>query len=98
MLTYSLPNIVAPAIVLASVLFGNAIIIEASLSFLGLGTPPPAPSWGGMLSSAGRQCMERVPTLAVVPGLAIRIAVLAFNLFGDMLRDILDPRLRSGSG
>jgi ABC-type dipeptide/oligopeptide/nickel transport system permease subunit len=91
-----LPNIVAPVIVLASVLFGNAIIIEASLSFLGLGTPPPAPSWGGMLSGAGRQFMEQVPTLALFPGLAISIAVLAFNLFGDMLRDILDPKLRRG--
>jgi peptide/nickel transport system permease protein len=96
MLVHILPNIVAPAIVLASVLFGNAIIIEASLSFLGLGTPPPAPSWGGMLSGAGRQFMEQVPTLALFPGLAISIAVLAFNLFGDMLRDILDPRLRRG--
>jgi peptide/nickel transport system permease protein len=96
-LVHILPNIVAPVIVLASVLFGNAIIIEASLSFLGLGTPPPTPSWGGMLSGAGRQFMERVPTLALFPGLAISIAVLAFNLFGDMLRDILDPRLRSGS-
>jgi peptide/nickel transport system permease protein len=95
-LWHILPNIVAPVIVLASVLFGNAIIIEASLSFLGLGTPPPAPSWGGMLSGAGRQFMEQVPTLALFPGLAISIAVLAFNLFGDMLRDILDPRLRKG--
>jgi ABC-type transport system substrate-binding protein len=97
MLAHILPNIVAPVIVLASVLFGNAIIIEASLSFLGLGTPPPTPSWGAMLSGAGRQFMERVPTLALFPGLAISIAVLAFNLFGDLLRDILDPRLRSGS-
>jgi ABC-type methionine transport system permease subunit len=97
MLAHILPNIVAPVIVLASVLFGNAIIIEASLSFLGLGTPPPTPSWGAMRSGAGRQFMERVPTLALFPGLAISIAVLAFNLFGDMLRDILDPRLRSGS-
>ncbi len=96
MLLHILPNIVAPVIVLASVLFGNAIIIEASLSFLGLGTPPPAPSWGGMLSGAGRQFMEQVPTLALFPGLAISSAVLAFNLFGDMLRDILDPRLRRG--
>ena len=96
MLLHILPNIVAPVIVLASVLFGNAIIIEASLSFLGLGTPPPAPSWGGMLSGAGRQFMEQVPTLALFPGLAISIAVLAFNLFGDMLRDILDPKLRRG--
>ena len=97
MLCHILPNIMAAVIVLASVLFGNAIIIEASLSFLGLGTPPPAPSWGGMLSGAGRQFMEQVPTLALFPGLAISIAVLACNLFGDMLRDVLDPRLRRGT-
>jgi peptide/nickel transport system permease protein len=94
MLCHIFPNIMAAVIVLASVLFGNAIIIEASLSFLGLGTPPPTPSWGGMLSGAGRQFMERVPTLALFPGLAISLAVLACNLFGDMLRDLLDPRLR----
>jgi peptide/nickel transport system permease protein len=94
-LAHILPNIVAPMIVMGSVLFGNAIIIEASLSFLGLGTPPPTPSWGGMLSGAGRQFMEQVPTLALFPGLAISLAVLAFNLFGDLLRDILDPRLRN---
>ena len=97
MLCHILPNIMAAVIVLASVLFGNAIIIEASLSFLGLGTPPPAPSWGGMLSGAGRQFMEQVPTLALFPGLAISTAVLACNLFGDMLRDVLDPRLRRGT-
>jgi len=95
-LCHILPNIMAAVIVLASVLFGNAIIIEASLSFLGLGTPPPAPSWGGMLSGAGRQFMQQVPTLALFPGLAISTAVLACNLFGDMLRDMLDPRLRRG--
>src|SRR5262252_9279601 len=95
-LYHILPNIMAAVIVLASVLFGNAIIIEASLSFLGLGTPPPAPSWGGMLSGAGRQFMEQVPTLALFPGLAISTAVMACNLFGDMLRDMLDPRLRRG--
>src|SRR5215471_2356581 len=78
-LCHILPNIMAAVIVLASVLFGNAIIIEASLSFLGLGTPPPAPSWGGMLSGAGRQFMEQVPTLALFPGLAISTAVLACN-------------------
>jgi peptide/nickel transport system permease protein len=97
MLVHILPNIVAPVIVLASVLFGHAIIVEASLSFLGLGTPPPAPSWGSMLSGAGRRFMEQVSTLALFPGLAISMAVLAFNLFGDRLRDILDPRLRGDS-
>jgi peptide/nickel transport system permease protein len=89
-----LPNIIPSIIVLASLRFPGAILTEASLSFLGLGTPPPAPSWGGMLSGAGRQYMEQVPTLAIFPGLAIVFTVLAFNLFGDTLRDILDPRMR----
>ena len=80
--------------VLVSVLLGAAIIIEASLSFLGLGVPPPNPSWGGMLSREGRAYMEQVPTLALFPGLAISLVVLAFNMLGDTLRDIWDPRLR----
>jgi len=96
LLRHIAPNIVAPVIVLASLRFPGAILTEASLSFLGLGTPPPAPSWGGMLSGAGRQYMEQVPTLAIFPGLAIAITVMAFNLFGDTLRDVLDPRLREG--
>ena len=96
MLKHILPNVMAPIIILSSLLFGGAILIEASLSFLGLGTQPPTPSWGGMLNGAGRQYMERVPTLAIFPGLAISIAVLSFNLLGDTLRDILDPRLRGG--
>lgn len=89
-----LPNIIPSVIVLASLRFPGAILTEASLSFLGLGTPPPTPSWGGMLSGAGRQYMEQVPTLAIFPGLAIVLTVLAFNLFGDTLRDLLDPRMR----
>jgi ABC-type dipeptide/oligopeptide/nickel transport system permease subunit len=88
------PNIVAPLIIIASVDFGAAILIEAALSFLGLGTPPPAPSWGSMLSGSGRAYMEVLPTLAIFPGLAISLTVLAFNLFGDGLRDVLDPRMR----
>ncbi|MGD9890867.1 MAG: ABC transporter permease, partial [Dehalococcoidia bacterium] len=94
LLRHIVPNVLAPIIVLASLRFPGAILTEASLSFLGLGTPPPAPSWGGMLSGAGRQYMEQVPTLAIFPGLAIALTVLAFNLFGDTLRDILDPRMR----
>ncbi len=94
MFRHILPNVVAPILVLVSVLLGAAIIIEASLSFLGLGVPPPEPSWGGMLSREGRAFMERAPTLALFPGLAISIVVLAFNLLGDTLRDIWDPRLR----
>jgi len=88
------PNVMAPVLIIASVWLGNAIIIEASLSYLGLGTPPPTPTWGGMLSGEGRQNMEQSPWLAVFPGLAISVVVLSFNMFGDALRDILDPRLR----
>ena len=88
------PNVMAPIIVLASLLFGFAIIVEATLSFLGLGPPPPTPTWGGMLQGPARNFMERQFTLALFPGLAIAFAVIAFNLMGDTLRDLLDPRLR----
>jgi peptide/nickel transport system permease protein len=88
-----LPNIMAPLIVLATLYLSVAILTEAGLSFLGLGTQPPNPSWGIMLSS-GRQYMELYPGVTVFPGLAIAITVLAFNLLGDGLRDALDPRLR----
>jgi ABC-type dipeptide/oligopeptide/nickel transport system permease subunit len=88
-----LPNIMAPLIVLATLYLSLAILTEAGLSFLGLGTQPPDPSWGIMLSS-GRQYMELYPGVTVFPGLAIAITVLAFNLLGDGLRDALDPRLR----
>lgn len=91
---YILPNVMAPIIVLASLLVAAAIITEASLSFLGLGVQPPTPSWGNMLSAEGRRYMELAPWLAVAPGFCIMITVLAYNLFGDTLRDILDPRLR----
>jgi peptide/nickel transport system permease protein len=87
-----LPNVTAPIIVQATFNLSTAIMIEAALSFLGLGVQPPAPSWGTMLSEA-RGFMELDPWLAVAPGGAITLAVLAFNLFGDGLRDILDPRL-----
>jgi peptide/nickel transport system permease protein len=89
-----LPNVTAPILIIASIWFGNAILIEATLSFLGLGTQPPTPSWGLMLSSTGRAFMEQAPWLAIFPGLAISIAVLGFNLFGDTLRDAWDPKLR----
>ena len=88
-----LPNVLAPVIVQATFNLSTAIMIEAALSFLGLGVQPPAPSWGTMLSEA-RTFMELDPWLAVTPGLAITTAVLGFNLFGDGLRDLLDPRLR----
>jgi peptide/nickel transport system permease protein len=88
-----LPNILAPLIVLTTVYLSTAILTEAALSFLGLGTQPPEPSWGGMLN-ASRSYMERAPWLAVAPGLAIMIVVLGFNFLGDGLRDVLDPQLR----
>ena len=89
-----LPNVTAPILVIASIWLGNAILIEATLSFLGVGTQPPTPSWGLMLSSTGRAFMEQAPWLALFPGLAISLAVLAFNLFGDTLRDAWDPKIR----
>jgi peptide/nickel transport system permease protein len=89
-----LPNVTAPILVIASIWLGNAILIEATLSFLGVGTQPPTPSWGLMLSSTGRAFMEQAPWLAIFPGLAISLAVLGFNLFGDTLRDAWDPKLR----
>jgi peptide/nickel transport system permease protein len=95
-LSHILPNVTAPILVIASIWLGNAILIEATLSFLGLGTQPPTPSWGLMLSSTGRAFMEQAPWLAVFPGLAISLAVLGFNLFGDTLRDAWDPKLRKG--
>lgn len=94
MLRHILPNVVAPILILASIYIGNAIIVEASLSFLGLGTAPPTPSWGNMLSGQGRAYMEQAPWLAIFPGLAITVTVLSFNLLGDALRDSWDPRLR----
>lgn len=94
-LRHILPNVFAPILIIASVWLGNAIVIEAALSFLGLGTPPPTPSWGGMLSGEGRRSLETAPYLAIFPGLAISIVVLAFNMFGDAVRDLLDPRLRT---
>jgi peptide/nickel transport system permease protein len=89
-----LPNIAAPLIVQTTLALSTAILIEATLSFLGLGTQPPMPSWGTMLGT-GRRYMELAPWVAIYPGVAIMIAVLGFNLAGDGLRDALDPRLRA---
>jgi peptide/nickel transport system permease protein len=91
-----LPNVMAPIIIVSTVSLGTAILAEASLSFLGLGVPPPAPTWGGMLSREGREFMIIQPMLALWPGFAITVVVMAFNLFGDALRDVWDPRLRGG--
>ncbi len=93
-----LPNIMAPTIVLFTVRVPNVILVEASLSFLGFGIPPPAASWGGMLSGMGRYYMLRAPWMVVWPGLALAIVVYGINMFGDAVRDILDPRLRGGVG
>jgi peptide/nickel transport system permease protein len=94
MFRHILPNVFAPIIVLASLVLGIAILIEASLSFLGLGVQPPTPAWGSMLNQAVALHFEQHPYLALIPGAAISLAVFAFNLFGDALRDVLDPRLR----
>ena len=94
-LSHILPNVTAPILIIGSIWLGNAILIEATLSFLGVGTQPPTPSWGLMLSSTGRAFMEQAPWLAVFPGLAISLSVLAFNMFGDTLRDAWDPKLRN---
>lgn len=89
-----LPNIFAPILILATVNLGAVILIEAALSFLGFGVPPPHPSWGGMLSTAGVVHMLRAPWLAFWPGVALSLTVFSANMLGDALRDILDPRLR----
>ena len=97
LLRHILPNIMAPIIVLFTTRLAAVILVEAGLSFLGLGVPPPAPSWGGMLSFEGRSYMFQAPWLAIMPGLAITIVVYNINMFGDAMRDLLDPRMR-GSG
>ena len=89
-----LPNVMAPVIVLFTTRVGAVILAESGLAFLGLGVPPPAPTWGGMLSGAGRSFMYLAPWLALVPGLCITIVVYGINVFGDALRDLLDPRMR----
>lgn len=94
MVRHLLPNVMAPWLILASAGLGGAILAEATLSFLGLGVPPPHPSWGQMLSGAAGKYMVVAPWLVVFPGLAIGFLVLGFNLVGDAIRDVLDPRLR----
>ncbi len=90
------PNCMAIFIILFTITLGLAIIVESSLSFLGVGVPPNVPSWGGMLSEAGAGNFDRAPWLAIVPGVAISSVVFAVNFLGDALRDVLDPRLRMG--
>jgi peptide/nickel transport system permease protein len=89
-----LPNVTATVIILAPIGLGAVILAESALSFLGFGVPPPYPSWGAMLSGSGRTYMFRAPWMAVWPGVAISLAVFGFNMLGDALRDVLDPRLR----
>ena len=98
LIRHILPNIMATVIVMFSILVPFIILAEASLSFLGFGIPPPAPSWGGMLSGSGRQYMFMAPWLSIWPGLALSIVVYGINIFGDALRDMLDPKLRGGVG
>ncbi|MBI4307599.1 MAG: ABC transporter permease [Chloroflexi bacterium] len=89
-----LPQCLAPLWVISSIALPAAILTEASMSFLGLGVPPPTPTWGGMLAGAGREYAEQAPWIGVFPGVTISLAVFGFNMLGDGLRDVLDPRLR----
>jgi peptide/nickel transport system permease protein len=98
MLRHVLPNIVHVMLITLSVQLGVAILLESSLSFLGYGVPPPAPSWGGMLSGQARTYMLQQPWLSIWPGVAIFLTVYAFNMLGDALRDVFDPRLRGIGG
>lgn len=96
LLRHVLPNVMAPLLVIASVQLGFAIISEASLSYLGLGIPLGTPSWGNMLSGSSLLFMQRAPWMGIAPGIALTLVILAVNLLGDFLRDLLDPRLRRG--
>ena len=98
LIRHVLPNIMAPIIIIFSINIGGVIIAEASLSFLGFGLPIEIPSWGGLLSREGRRYMEQAPWLALWPGLFLTITVYSLNMFGDAVRDLLDPRLRGGQG
>jgi ABC-type dipeptide/oligopeptide/nickel transport system permease subunit len=95
MFRHILPNVAAPIIVVATIALGQAILSEAALSFLGVGVQPPNPAWGSMLSGHSRTYMLVAPWMAVFPGLAIFLTVMGWNLLGDALRDVWDPRLRA---
>ncbi len=98
MLVHLFPNVLPLVIILATIEIPLAITIEASLSFLGFGIPPPAPSWGRMLSAEARQHMLMAPWLGIAPGLALSLTIFGWNMFGDALRDLLDPALRGSLG
>ena len=98
LIRHILPNVMVPIIILASLRLGQVILIEASLSFLGYGVPPPFPSWGRMLSSESRTYMEIAPWLAIWPGVFLSLTVFGWNVLGDALRDLLDPRMRGTGG
>jgi peptide/nickel transport system permease protein len=95
-LQHIIPNVMAPYIIILTAQLGSAILAEAALSYLGLGTAEPTPSWGLMLSGSAASYAEKAPWIAVFPGIAISLGVFGFNLFGDSLRDALDPKLRRG--
>src|SRR5262245_61753230 len=95
---YILPNVMATILILATIGLGTVILAESALSFLGFGIPPPYPSWGAMLSGSGRSFMVHAPWMVLWPSAAISLAVFGFNMLGDALRDVLDPRLRGGGG
>ena len=94
-LRHMAPNVMAPFLIMVTAFVGQAILTEASLSYLGLGVQEPTPAWGLMLQGGAEEFAESAPWVAIFPGLAITLAVFGFNLFGDALRDVLDPRLRS---
>ena len=98
LIRHVLPNIAAPIIIIFSITVGGVILSLASLSFLGFGLPASNPDWGGLLSREGRNYMEQAPHLALWPGLCLTVTVYSLNMFGDAMRDLLDPRLRGGEG
>ena len=98
LLRHILPNVMAPVIVLFMTRLPSMILLEASMSFLGYGIPAPTPSWGGLLGQSGRNNMLVAPWIALWPGICISLVVFSFNLFGDSVRDLLDPRMRGGLG
>jgi peptide/nickel transport system permease protein len=98
MVRHILPNVMATIVVISTIGLGGIILAESALSFLGYGVPPPQPSWGAMLSGSGRTYMYLAPWMAIWPGVAISLVVFAFNMLGDALRDVFDPRLRGARG